>query len=200
MRAIRGREAAREAASLQGVLPDCFPALPPWTDLHGCPLGSRNRHREATPSGPAIHPGPALPPCPLLDQENTITSSLLTATTTTAGLDGSGLALLAVLGFLAWRLALIGLFPHAPHKPCKGSGKHWARGNFRPAEAARAPAGGCGSVGGCGTGPGSRTAFDERGLATRAEAGRHRASPPSRSPARQDDGHHHARKNFGYAH
>ena len=56
-------------------------------------------------------------------------SLLLAATTTGDGLDGSGLLALA---FLAWRLALIALFPWAPHKPCKGSGKRWARGNFRP--------------------------------------------------------------------
>jgi hypothetical protein len=61
-----------------------------------------------------------------------MTSALLTATTTSSGLGGSGLLLLAVLGFLAWRLALIALFPFAPHKPCKGSGKRWAHGNFRP--------------------------------------------------------------------
>lgn len=61
-----------------------------------------------------------------------MTSLLLTATTTSSGLGSSGLLLLAVLGFLAWRLALVALFPWAPHQPCKGSGKHWARGNFRP--------------------------------------------------------------------
>ena len=61
-----------------------------------------------------------------------MTSELLTATTISSGLGSSGLLLLVVLGILGWRLALIALFPFAPHKPCKGSGKRWARGNFRP--------------------------------------------------------------------
>jgi len=61
-----------------------------------------------------------------------MTSSLLAATTTTSGLGGSGLLVLAVLGFLAWRLALITLFPFGPHRPCKGSGKRWNGKHWRP--------------------------------------------------------------------
>ncbi|MFN2497185.1 MAG: hypothetical protein ABR608_14995 [Pseudonocardiaceae bacterium] len=60
-----------------------------------------------------------------------MTSSLLTATTSTAGLDSSRLIALAVLAFLGWRLALIALFPYGPHRSCKGSGKRWNGKHWR---------------------------------------------------------------------
>lgn len=53
-----------------------------------------------------------------------MTSLLLTAAATSAGPGSSGLLALAVLAFLAWRLALVVLFPNGPHRRCKGTGKH----------------------------------------------------------------------------
>lgn len=62
-----------------------------------------------------------------------MTSLLLTATTTTADSpDAGGILAVVVLVFVLWRLALIALFPYAPHGHCKGSGKNWRGGNFRP--------------------------------------------------------------------
>lgn len=60
------------------------------------------------------------------------TALLLTVATPAAGSDPSRVAALAVLAFLGWRLALIALFPYAPHLPCKGTGKHFNGKNWRP--------------------------------------------------------------------
>lgn len=38
---------------------------------------------------------------------------------------------LAVLAFLAWRLVLVVAFPYGPHRPCRGSGKHFNGKHFR---------------------------------------------------------------------
>lgn len=63
MRATRGREAAREAASPRGELPDRLPDLPPRPDLRRCPLGRQGgaaRTAQFCPAGQQmISPRPA---------------------------------------------------------------------------------------------------------------------------------------------
>jgi len=62
---------------------------------------------------------------------------LLPATTTTAALDLSQLAALAVLAFLGWRLFAIWLFPYAPCRHCRGTGKHRSGQYWRPCRRCR---------------------------------------------------------------
>jgi len=57
---------------------------------------------------------------------------LLTATTTAAPLDWPRLAALAAVAFLGWRLLAIWLFPYAPCRHCRGSGKHRSGQYWRP--------------------------------------------------------------------
>ena len=59
-------------------------------------------------------------------------SLLLPATATTAALDLPRLAALAVLAVLGWRLLAIWLFPFAPCRHCRGSGKHRSGQYWRP--------------------------------------------------------------------
>jgi len=57
---------------------------------------------------------------------------LLTATATGGPLDPVQLAVLAVLAFFGWRLLAIWIFPYAPCRHCKGTGKHRAGRYWRP--------------------------------------------------------------------
>jgi len=57
---------------------------------------------------------------------------LLTATTTTTALDPPALAALAALAVLGWRLLTVWLFPFAPCRHCRGSGKHRSARYWRP--------------------------------------------------------------------
>ena len=67
-------------------------------------------------------------------------SHLLTVATVATDPDLTRLLALAVLAFLAWRLALIALFPWAPHRHCSGTGKHRSGRYWRPCR-------GCGGTG-----------------------------------------------------
>ena len=55
---------------------------------------------------------------------------LLTATATAT--DASPLLALLALAFIAWRLLAIWLFPYAPCRHCRGSGKHRSGKYWRP--------------------------------------------------------------------
>jgi len=63
---------------------------------------------------------------------------LLTATATT-GLPWTStqLVALAVLAFLGWRLLAIWLFPYAPCRHCRGTGKHRSGQYWRPCRRCR---------------------------------------------------------------
>jgi len=57
---------------------------------------------------------------------------LLTATVDAGPLDPAQLAVLAALAFLGWRLLTIWLFPYAPCRHCRGTGKHRSGQYWRP--------------------------------------------------------------------
>jgi hypothetical protein len=60
-----------------------------------------------------------------------MTTSLLAATAAAAP-DPTVVTTLVVLGVLAWRLALILLFPFAPCRSCHGAGRHRRGKYWRP--------------------------------------------------------------------
>jgi hypothetical protein len=62
---------------------------------------------------------------------------LPTATTTAAALDPAQWGALAALAVLGWRLLAIWLFPYAPCRHCRGSGKHRSGQYWRPCRRCR---------------------------------------------------------------
>jgi len=63
---------------------------------------------------------------------------LLTATATTGPpWTSAQLVTLAVLAFLGWRLLAIWLFPYAPCRHCRGTGKHRSGQYWRPCRRCR---------------------------------------------------------------
>src|SRR3712207_4957383 len=77
---------------------------------------------------------------------------LLTATTTTTDPNLSRWVALAALALLAYRLALIGLFPYARTGTATAPAGTATASTGGPARAARAPAASCASDAGSGTG------------------------------------------------
>ena len=54
------------------------------------------------------------------------------ATVDAGALDPAQLAALAAVGFLGWRLLAIWIFPYAPCRHCRGTGKHRSGQCWRP--------------------------------------------------------------------
>ena len=62
---------------------------------------------------------------------------LLPAATTTAPMDLPQLVGLVVLAVLGWRLLALWLFPYAPCRHCRGTGKHRSGQYWRPCRRCR---------------------------------------------------------------
>jgi len=59
------------------------------------------------------------------------------ATVDAGALDPAQLGALAAVGFLGWRLLAIWLFPYAPCRHCRGTGKHRSGQYWRPCRRCR---------------------------------------------------------------